>query len=278
MNPEPAFRADLYQGTAAYYDRYRPGYPQSLFDDLRGRLPLTGGGRLLDLACGTGQVALPLARDFAEVVAVDQEPGAVTWGRRKAQAAGLTHVRWITGAAETVAVDGRFELVSIGNAFHRLQRRRVARRLLDWLQPGGGVALLWADTPAQGKQRWQQELAAVFEEWLTKAGTRELIPAGWQETMATEPPETVLRDAGLTYLGRFKFTATQTWTVESLIGFAYSTSILSRRALGDASATFERELAERLSPLATDGTFAASAGYAYELACTAGPTPAAREQ
>jgi tRNA/tmRNA/rRNA uracil-C5-methylase (TrmA/RlmC/RlmD family) len=63
-------------------------YPDALFDALRRQLPLSGRGRLLDLACGTGQIAFPLARWFAEVWAVDQEQESVAYGRVKAMAAG----------------------------------------------------------------------------------------------------------------------------------------------------------------------------------------------
>src|SRR6266702_2438779 len=65
----------IFHGTAWYYARYRPGYPQELFDLLRGRFELDGTGRLLDLGCGTGQLAVPLAPLFEEVVAVDVDAG-----------------------------------------------------------------------------------------------------------------------------------------------------------------------------------------------------------
>lgn len=266
MEPNPAFRTDLYQGTAPYYDRYRPAYPEPLFADLCHRLPVSGSGRLLDLACGTGQIALPLAGKFAEVVAVDQEAASVAWGRNKAEAAGITNIRWITGAAEAVALDGPFELVAIGTAFHRLDRERVARRLVDWLQPGGGGALLWADIPSQGEQPWQKALADLFEQWMARAGTTDRIPPGWQEAMTAKPHEEVLHTAGLDYVGTYEFPTAQTWTVESLIGFAYSTSLLNRHALGDQAAAFEREMAERLTPLGREGRFVQSANHTYQLA------------
>ncbi|MGW5384901.1 class I SAM-dependent methyltransferase [Nocardia sp. NPDC003963] len=65
---------ELFAGTAWHYARYRPGYPESLFDDLIRRFRLDGTGRLLDLGCGTGQLTLPLAAHFAEAVGVDPEP------------------------------------------------------------------------------------------------------------------------------------------------------------------------------------------------------------
>lgn len=266
MSTDPEFRADLYSGTASDYDRYRPPYPKALFDDLRQRVPISGEGRLLDLACGTGQVAFPLASDFVAVVAVDQEAGSVAFGRAKAAAEGLSNLHWITGSAESVVIDGIFEMVAIGNAFHRLKRSVVAERILSWLQPGGCVVLVWAGTPTEGSRRWQKELENLFVEWMDRLGTSDRVPVTWMDAIRADSHEQVLRRAGLEYLGKFEFVEDQTWTVESLIGFAYSTSMLNRQAQGSASAEFEREVAVRLGPYAQDGGLMASASYAYELA------------
>jgi hypothetical protein len=70
----PAFRTDLYRGTAAAYDRFRPRHPTALIADLVARTGADGTGRLLDLACGTGQAAFALAESFADW-AVDQRAG-----------------------------------------------------------------------------------------------------------------------------------------------------------------------------------------------------------
>jgi len=70
---EPDFAPNLFRGTAADYDRYRLGYPDALISYLRTDLALDGTGRLLDLGCGTGQVARALRPYFADVWAVDAE-------------------------------------------------------------------------------------------------------------------------------------------------------------------------------------------------------------
>jgi hypothetical protein len=59
----PNYSDDLYTGTAEYYARYRVPYPQVLIDDLRVRAGVTGNGRLLDLACGPGRVALYVGQE-----------------------------------------------------------------------------------------------------------------------------------------------------------------------------------------------------------------------
>ena len=160
VTPERDFRPDLYRGTAPFYDRYRPPYPEALFDDLRQRVPLSGHGRVLDLACGTGQIAFALARHAAEVIAVDQEGESVTFAQAKAEAAGVSNITLVTDSAETMILHGPFELVAVGNAFQRLNRPIVARRIFSLLQPGGAVALLWGDSPWAGDLPWQTALGS----------------------------------------------------------------------------------------------------------------------
>jgi len=266
MEPELRFRTDLYRGTAPYYDRFRPPYPEALLDDLCRRLPVTGRGRLLDLACGTGQIAFPLADRFAEVWAVDQEPESVAFAKAKAAMEGVTHIRWLAGAAETVDLDGPFELVAVGNAFHRLDRPAVARRTFSWLEPGGGVALLWGGTPGRGSRPWQTALAALYEEWMARLGVTDRVPAAWEQVMDRYPHEQVLAEAGFEYEGRFEFTVELDWTVESLGGFSYATSFLNREVLGTRVAEFEKDLSDRLGSYAEKGKFPEQASFAYQLA------------
>jgi SAM-dependent methyltransferase len=266
MQAEPPFRGDLYRGTAPYYDRYRPPYPEALLDDLCQRVPVSGAGRLLDLACGTGQIAFPLAIRFAEVWAVDQEPELVAFGRDRAEQRSVTNIRWVAGSAETVRVDAEFELVTVGNAFHRLDRAAVARRIFSWLQAGGGVALIWGDSPWRGDRAWQVAMSTLLEEWRVRTGATSRIPAGWEASMDRQPHTRVLAEAGFDLVGRFDFEVERTWSAESLAGFVYSTSFLNREVLGDRPAAFARDLTERLHQSSCDGVFREVASYSYQLA------------
>lgn len=263
---ELRFRTDLYRGTAPFYDRYRPAYPEALLDDLRHRLRVSGSGRLLDLACGTGQIAIPLARHFGEVWAVDQEEESVAYGRANAEAGGISNIAWVTGSAESAELDGPFDLIAIGNAFQRLNRQVVAERMYSWLRPGGGVALLWGATPWAGARPWQRAMGELLELWVAKTSATDRVPAGWEAAMDRDPHELVLRRAGFDSVERFEFSVRQTWTVETLTGFVYSTSFLNREVLGDRLAAFEQDLAERLVASVPEGTFELDTCYAYDLA------------
>ncbi|MDH3681034.1 MAG: class I SAM-dependent methyltransferase [Acidimicrobiia bacterium] len=266
MASEVRYRKDLFKGTAEYYDRFRPPYPPALLDDLRSRVPLGGTARLLDLACGTGQITFALVADVGEVWAVDQEAESVRFGNAKANRLGVTNIHWLAASAEHVPLDGVFDLIAIGNAFHRLDRDAVTRRLVPHLARGGAVALLWGGTPWRGERRWQRALSDCLERWEREVGALDRVPPGWEQAMDEDPHEQVLRRAGLAYEGSFGFSVVERWSIESLIGFVYSTSFLNRAALGDGADAFERDLRGQLLACRPDGIFEQQLTFAYELA------------
>jgi len=268
-----AFRRDLFVGTAEYYERYRVPYPSSLIEDLSEQASLTGSGTLLDLACGTGQLTFALHERFARTWAVDQEPGMIEVVARKAAAigeagtadgAGTAGKTGTAGGAGTAgggirAAVGRAEelplpaasldLAVIGNAFHRFPRDVVAGLLYGWLRPGGHLALVWgggpeANPPSDGLAPWQEAMHAVLARWRPPGR----IPASYERDRAERPDVTVLTDAGFEYLGKREYSVAHEWTTESLLGHAYSTSGLSRAALGDAVPEFEADLRRALLP------------------------------
>jgi SAM-dependent methyltransferase len=265
MSGELRYRKDLYKGTAEDYDRFRLGYPTTMLDDLRARAGFEGG-ILLDLACGTGQIAFALAAHVAEVSAVDQEAGSIEFAAAKATRLGIANIRWIVASAEAVQLEGAFDIVTIGSAFHRLDREAVAVRLVPHLAIGGCIALLWGGSPTDGDLEWQRTLQATFDDWMDATGARDRIPEGWEQVLDQDPHAEVFRRAGLAYEGKFEFRTAGRWTLEELIGFAYSTSFLNRAVVGDRAGAFEEDLRGRLLPYSPDGVFGAELSYAYELA------------
>jgi ubiquinone/menaquinone biosynthesis C-methylase UbiE len=266
VSEPPAFRPDLYRGTARFYDAFRLRYPPALVDDLCRRTSPSGRGRLLDLACGPGTVTFALCDRFAEVEAVDLEPEAIDFAADKAADLGVRNVRWTARRAEDVDPDERFELVTIGTAFHRLDRRRVAALSSRWLRSGGHLALLWASTPIEGSEPWNQLLAAIVVDWMQRVDATDRIPANLADDITQHPHAAVLEDAGFATVDRYEFTETNTWTVEALIGLFYSTSLLSQSVLGERAGEFEADVEARLRAVEPSGTFRERTSFAYDLA------------
>ena len=88
-------------------------------------------GRVLDVGCGAGRVALELEKRGREVVAIDPSPGAVEVARRR----GVQDVRMmrLEDVSKTL---GHFDTVLMyGNNFGLFGSRTKARRLLKALRP-----------------------------------------------------------------------------------------------------------------------------------------------
>jgi SAM-dependent methyltransferase len=259
------FGPDLYRGTAGYYDRFRRPYPGELIDDLAAR---TGAdGRLLDLACGTGQVCFALRGRFAEIWAVDQEPDMISLVRQKAAAlSGPPRFEFRTVAAENLAApEGSFDLVAMGNAFHRLRRDVVAALVRRWLRPCGHLALLWGGGPDDGDAPWQRALRDEMRRWRQRPGAEERVPSGYEADRATRPDADILRSAGFELVGRQEYPVSQVWTAAEIAGFVASTSVLSPEALGPDAPAFEVSL-RLLLEAEPGGEFRQDTTFACDLA------------
>ena len=264
---DPQFRSDLYRGTASYYDRFRVPYPQNLLDDLALRSGANGEGTLLDLACGPGLIGLALHSRFREVWAVDQEPDMIDIARQKATAAGINTMRFMTSSAEDLSVpENTFDLIAIGNAFHRMQREIVAARTLRLLRPGQYLALLWGGSPWDGPAPWQRTMLETMERWRARAQGHDRIPPHYAENRRQRPDQDILHAAGYESVGTYQFPTPWEWTPETLIGFAYSTSVVSREALGDLASGFEEDLRHEVNAAEPSGTLTQTIDFAYELA------------
>jgi SAM-dependent methyltransferase len=266
---EVRFAPDLYQGTAGYYDQYRRlPYPAAMLDDLARHAGVSGDGRLLDLACGTGQLTFPLRRLFREVWAVDREPDMVDLVREKAAAAGAGGIRPVVSDAETLGCPPEhFELAVIGNAFHRLDRAAVAGLVLGWLRPGGCLALCWSSGPWAGEAAWQRALAATVGRWRARLGAEHRVPAGWDVRRQRRPDPQVLSETGFEAAGRRQFTVGHWWTLEELAGYVRSTSMLPAAVRGDQAAAFDADLAAALCLYRdSDGGYTETVSFAYDLA------------
>ena len=74
----------LFDGTAGYYRQGRKPYAPALADALAEHLHLNGRGRLLDVGCGPGTVALLFAHLFEDVIGLDPDSGMLAEAQRAA--------------------------------------------------------------------------------------------------------------------------------------------------------------------------------------------------
>ena len=263
---KPDFPVDAFAGTATYYVRYRVAYPAELLKDVITRAGRTGEGRLLDLACGPGRIALPLAASFREVWAVDLEPEMIEVGQQEAAQRDVNTITWMIGKAEDVAAPpASCALITIGEAFHRLDQPLVAQRVLQWLQPGGCVAILGGDGLWSGTAPWQRLVAETVRRWTSHHAAHGAVAAQPQPGSGPDHNERVLRATGFVEVASYPFVVPHDWTIDTLIGNLYSTSFCAKRVLGDNAAAFEAELKAALLAHDPSGTYSEQMRFGYTI-------------
>ena len=141
----------LFKGCAAYYLRGRLPYPEPLAQVMCEALSLDGRGRLLDVGCGPGSIALNLTLAFTEVVGVDPDPEMLAVAAGEAEAMGITNARWRCLRAEQLPADlGLFDVATFAASFHWMDREQVAATMHQMLVPGG--AFVQVSMPQDGRE------------------------------------------------------------------------------------------------------------------------------
>lgn len=237
------FSANAFAGTATYYVRYRVPYPDRLLRDLVARSGASAEGRLLDIACGPARVALALASSFREIWAIDLEPEMIEAGKDEAARRGVKNLRLMIGRAEDLeAPPASFELITIGEAFHRLDQKDVAAKSLQLLKPGRCLASMGCYSILSAREPWQKVILDLVHRWTGRQSPGG-SPSGRQRPgIGPENDERVFRGAGFVDVESYPFTEPHEWTVDAILGYLYSTSVCSKAVLGKKVEAFEAEL------------------------------------
>jgi SAM-dependent methyltransferase len=252
----------LFLGAAPYYARGRLPYPPELADTLADALHLDGTGRLIDVGCGPGTIALRIAHLFAEVVGVDPDAGMLAEAEREAAAQGVTSARWVQLRAEDLPADlGRFRVATFSRSFHWMERDRVAAIMLGMLEPGGAFVQV-TDAPDDPTEIHDplphpapplEAMDALVRRYLGPArragrGIRNAHPDG--ETIVLEragfqPPQIV----------RFGQRDIVERPIDVIVARLFSASSSAPHLFGDRLAAFERDLRRLLGGATPSGMF-----------------------
>jgi cyclopropane fatty-acyl-phospholipid synthase-like methyltransferase len=109
-------------------------------------LDLEPGMRVLDVGCGPGRVAIPVARRVGErgtVVALDVQPAMLERARRKARDANLTNVDFIAAdvAQDQLQLEGFDRALLVSVLGEVPNRARALEQIFAALKPGGVLSV-----------------------------------------------------------------------------------------------------------------------------------------
>lgn len=125
---------DNFSGQSANYNRYRPVYPQALYDFIFSQC--SGFDSALDCATGNGQVAKVLSKRFREVSATDISQSQL------AEAYQAPNIQYSVQRAEkTDFHDHTFDLITVGQAYHWFDLKAFGKEANRLLKPGGLITI-----------------------------------------------------------------------------------------------------------------------------------------
>ena len=208
---------------------------------------------MLDVACGTCNLALPAARAGARVSGIDIAPNLIAEARTEAHAAGL-RVAFEVGDAEALPyVDGQFDTtVTMFGAMFAYRPERAASEMLRVTRPGGRVAMAnWTPEGFIG----QKCFAPTWRWFLHPRASRVRSSGAWRRRFARASARASrLVCTRRTLELRFPFPPE---AATELFATCYGPTVATLRATGpDGASRLRKELTRLFQEhnLATDGT------------------------
>jgi len=133
--------------TSGDFGRIAAGYVRGAGEFIA-RLELGAGERVLDVACGTGNLAIPAARTGADVTGVDIAPNLIAQAKARAVAESLAVSLDVGNAEQLPYDDASFDTsVTMFGAMFAARPDRAAAELLRVTRSGGRVAMAnWTPT------------------------------------------------------------------------------------------------------------------------------------
>ena len=188
-------------------------------------------------------------------------------GQARAKQASQENIHWVIRRAEEFkAPSSSLELITIGEAFHRLDQSRIANRALDWLAPGCCLATLGCFSLQQGLEPWHDVLRAVTRPWLKRRIT---TPPESTRTSSrsrgSNHERKVLTAFGFDHVATCDFVHPYVWNLHSILGNLHSTSNLSKRVLGNEAKHFASKVRSALLAYDSSGRYPENLRYGYSL-------------
>lgn len=250
-----AHNAERFQDQSVV-DRYhlRPTYPPETFTILN-ELIVDEPRVVLDVGCGTGNVARPLADYVERIDAVDFSLPMLERARTL-PGGDSPKICWLHGRAEDVETQPPYALITAGESLHWMEWGVVLPRFAQWLSPHGVLAIAYIGDIEDWPVPWRDGYRQIVRRFSNNPAYQ---PFDW---IAELVKERLFQKLG----ERQTAPVSVKQTVEDYIAAQHARSTLSLDTMtAEQAAQFDREMQALLLPFAQDGllTFSVVGGITW---------------
>jgi ubiquinone/menaquinone biosynthesis C-methylase UbiE len=258
------FDPELYRGTYENYEKYRPSIPEEVIDVIVKQFDVKPTDRVLDIGCGTGQVALAMEGKCGEMVCLDPDPEMLKQAEKATKNSKIRLI-WINSSAEDLGKLkeklGTFKVATICRAFHWMDQEQVLKDLDELIEKDDGVAIFSDRVLWSGDEEWQQAVKRVVQKYLG-----EERHAGKEKSKESDELwENILARSVFRFIKTHDVPIVRSWDVESIIGYVLSTAFAAPHLFGDQLDRFKEETKNILLSINQKGVFQENAVWSMVL-------------
>lgn len=253
-NNTEKFDSELYRGTYENYAKYRPSIPQEVINVIVKHFDVKPTDRVLDIGCGTGQVALAMEGRCGEMVCLDPDPETLIQAE-KATKNSKIRFTWIDRSAEDLGrlkeKLGTFKVATSSRAFHWMNQGQALKDLDELIEKDGGVTIFSDRVLWSGNEEWQQAVKRVVQKYLGEERR-----AGKEKSKESDEPwENMLARSVFRFIKTHDVPIVRSWDVKSIVGYVFSTAFAAPHLFGDQLDRFKEEIKNILLSINQKGMF-----------------------
>lgn len=147
---------------AEIYHRYRPGYPDELFEWMLTTCETLTTDLVVDVGCGTGKASAPLIGRGYEIVGLEPDPAMASIALREFQESGLFSVEEAT-LDDWTGTARKAGLVIAGQSWHWTNPATRFQRVKSMLGLNGWLCVFW-NRPELGERLFDAATDLIYAE------------------------------------------------------------------------------------------------------------------
>lgn len=254
----------FFSGIHKYYARYRPDIPKEVINIIVKYFNIGPADRILDIGCGTGQVAIAMEDRCGEMICLDSDREMLNWAK-KATKYLKTKFSWFNYGAQDIGKIkkklGVFKLTTICRGFHWMNQKQLLNDLSDLINEDGGVAIFSDGSFWTGQEEWQKTIKKIIQKYLG-----EERHAGKEKfKKSNESWKNILARSEFRFIETREVLVIRNWNIERIIGYLFSTSFAAPHLFGNKLNSFKKEIKNALLSINPKGVFKENAIWSIVL-------------